>query len=431
MRFIRKGIFLSLFLFLFFTTVASSWAKSVDHSPHKNSEHVILIDWDGFDPEFLKRANTPNIDFLVKHGVLTTAQSTYKSISNSARASLVTGAYPEVHGNTSTYYDIEKNQAMGQSRYLAAETIAESLASEGKTVASVQWYMLHNYGTSYGDPEHLYVQPGGSFDKRVDAAIDILNQRPVNSGGQMVTVPKIPDFLAIYGSELDSLAHEEGPDSPNIGPLMAELDRQVGRIIQATKDVGIYNKTTFILTGDHGLTTWNPSLAQFLLNELTEAGFTPEIVPAGRTAAAETDVIIVQGVRIADITLRGNAATSEGYQRVRQALERVPHVARILDNEDLKALHTSEKVGDFVLEAEAPWSFSLLNDGKDRGSHGSLDEMDVPLVLSGYKIRYGVLPSDPKLIDIAPTISKLLGTRPPKDAQGRVLSESLTIPDSK
>ena len=119
-------------------------------------------------------------------------------------------------------------------------------------------------------------------------------------------------------------------------------------------------------------------MAQVLLNELTEAGFTPEILSAGRSAAPETDVIIVQNVRIADITLRGHAATTEGYQQVKQALERVPHISGILDSEDLKALHSSNKVGDFVLEAEAPWSFSLLNDGKDRGSHGSLAGNESP-----------------------------------------------------
>ncbi|WP_428912001.1 alkaline phosphatase family protein [Niallia sp. Krafla_26] len=431
MKLFRKNMFLCLVLVLLLTPVSTPLAKSDNLSAKKNSEHVILIDWDGFDPEFLDRADTPNLDSLIKQGTHTTALSTYKSISNSARASMVTGAYPEVHGNTSAYYDLEQDKAIGQNRFLAAETLAESLASEGKTVASVQWYMVQNYGTSYGNPEQLYVQPGGSFEKRVDAAIDILNQRPVNSGGQMVTVPKIPDFLAVYGSDLDGLVHEEGPDSPSIGGLMAELDRQVGRLIQATKDVGIYHKTTFIVTGDHGMTTWNPSLAQFLLNELTEAGFKPEILTTGKSAAEETDVIIVQNVRLADITLRGNAATPEGYERVKQAFEQVPHIARILEKEDLKALHASDKVGDFVLEAEAPWSFSLLNDGKDRGSHGSLEEMEVPLILSGNKIRHHALVNDAKLIDIAPTISKILGTRSPKDAQGRVLSEALTLPAHK
>ena len=176
MRMIRKSILLILLLALCISPVTLTFAKTNERPVKQKSGHVILIDWDGFDPEFLERAETPNIDFLAKHGSLTTAQGTFKSISNSVRASMSTGAYPEVHGNTAAYYDLEQNKAMGQSRFLDAETIAESLASEGKTVASVQWYMVQNYGTTYGDPEHLYVQPGGAFEKRVDAAIDILNE---------------------------------------------------------------------------------------------------------------------------------------------------------------------------------------------------------------------------------------------------------------
>lgn len=70
------------------------------------------------------------------------------------------GAHPEVHGNVAYVYDPVSGRAQGQSRFLAAETIAESLAAEGRTVASVQWYMIQDHGVRFGDPEHLYVQPG-------------------------------------------------------------------------------------------------------------------------------------------------------------------------------------------------------------------------------------------------------------------------------
>jgi hypothetical protein len=43
--------------------------------------------------------------------------------------------------------------------------------------------MVQNYRATYGDPEHLYVQPGGLFEKRVDAAIEILNRRPGTPAG--------------------------------------------------------------------------------------------------------------------------------------------------------------------------------------------------------------------------------------------------------
>jgi predicted AlkP superfamily pyrophosphatase or phosphodiesterase len=174
--------------------VPSRAAAAPPGEAERSPEHVLLIDWDGFDPDFLDRVATPHLDALVARGSLTIASSTFQTVSNPARASMVTGAYPDTHENAAFYLDPASHTVTGQERYLDAETIAEALAEEGRTVAAVQWYMVHDHGTSYGDPEHLYVQPGGDFGDRVDVAIDILHQRPVNSGGTPVTVPRVPEL---------------------------------------------------------------------------------------------------------------------------------------------------------------------------------------------------------------------------------------------
>ncbi len=391
-------------------------------------EHVILVDWDGFDPDYLGRAPTPNLDALTSRGSLSIADGTFPTISNPARASMSTGAYPEVHGNAAYYFDDGSNEAVGQTRSLSAETITGALAAEGRTTAAVQWYMVRDHGSSYGDPEHLYLEPGGLFEQRVDAAIDILNLRPVNSGGKMVTVPKIPDFLAIYGADLDAFGHTEGAEGPNLGPLLAELDRQLGRLVQTTKDVGIYEQTAFLLTSDHGMTTWDRSLTERLAATKI-LGRRPEIVPPGRPPSPEAEIVIVTAGRIADVTLRGRAATPRGREDIRTVLEGLPHVSRVLDAADLEALHASDKLGDFVVEVEPPWGFGVPEQGKvtPRGGHGSTREMRVPLLIAGAGVRVGARPRNAGLVDVAPTIAALLGARPPADARGRALVESLNV----
>ncbi len=431
MRFSRREVLAGAAATVVATAIPASWLlmrRPEDSSPTGRPEHVILVDWDGFDPDYLARAPTPNLDALASRGSLSIAESTFPTKSNPARASMSTGAYPETHGNAAYYFDERSNRATGQTRFLAAETIPQALAAGGKTTASVQWYMVQDHGTSYGDPEHLYVEPGGLFERRVDAAIEILNQRPVDSGGKMVRVPKIPDFLAVYGVDLDAFGHAEGAEGPNIGPLLAELDRQLGRLVRATKEVGIYERTTFLLTSDHGMTTWDRSLTERLA-ATTILGRRPEIVPPGRPPSPEAEIIVVTAGRIADVTLRGQAATPQGREEVRTVLEGLPHISRVLDAADLQALHASDKLGDFVLEVEAPWGFGDQEPeaGASRGGHGSTREMRVPFLISGAGVRVGAVPRNARLVDVAPTIAALLGTRPPADAKGRALVESLSL----
>jgi predicted AlkP superfamily pyrophosphatase or phosphodiesterase len=406
-----------------------TWLYSRPDEPRADQrpEHVILVDWDGFDPAYLYRTPTPNLDALASRGSLSVAEGTFPTISNPSRGSMSTGAYPEVHGNAAYYLDRESGRVVGEERTLHAETVAEAIADAGKTLASVQWYMVQDRGAAFGDPDRLYVEPGGLFGTRVDAAIDILEGRPVDSGGRAAKVPEIPHFLAVYGSDLDDLGQVEGPDGPNMVPLLAEMDRQLGRLVQSIRDVGVYDRTAFIVTGDHGMTGWHRDLTPNTLAAIAAAGYVPEVATPGDVPAPDTGVVVIpNAVRIANVALRGRAATSQAQQQVTAALEGVPHVARVLNQTDLKGLRAGEKHDGIVVEAEEPWGFAPLggSGGGTRGAHGSTEEMRVPLLLSGTGFRRRAAPRDARLVDVAPTICALLGVRPPADAQGRLLTES-------
>ena len=410
------------------TIPAGLLSCSGEPSSDRRPEHVILVDWDGFDPAYLGRAPTPNLDELADRGSLSTARATFPTLSNPVRSSIATGAYPEAHENTAFYLNRQTGRVVGEERTLQTETVAETLVESGRTIASIQWYMMQDRGAVFGEPDRLYVEPGGLFAARVGAAVDVLEGRPVDSGGRSVTVQSPPNFLAVYGSDLDDAGHAEGPDGPNIAPLLAEMDRQLGRLVQAARDIGIYDRTAFIVTGDHGMTRWERDLTQELLTAISEAGYVPEVVTPGNAPGSTTEVVVVPGaVRIANLFLLGGADTPRAKQQIKDALEGIPNVAGVLDESDLEELRAGPKVGEFVVEAEAPWGFvpPRKAGGGSGGAHGSTGEINVPLLLSGAGLRGDAAPRDARLVDIAPTVCALLGVRPPRDAQGRVLSESV------
>ena len=192
--------------------------------------------WDGFDPAYYGAAPTPNLDALAATGFRSTTQGVMTSITNPSWASVATGAWPERTLNTAWFYDPRVGTGRGQMRDLAVPTIAQSVREAGGTVASAQWFILQNYGTAYGDPEGLYTQPGGEGSRRVDDAVAVLRGEPVNSGGQMVTAPRLPQLMAVYCDTLDALGHRGGDRHPEIPAALEMLDAQLGRLIDATQD---------------------------------------------------------------------------------------------------------------------------------------------------------------------------------------------------
>lgn len=67
---------------------------------------VVALCLDGVDWNYLKAADTPFIDALIREGVSTTAKAMIPSVTNINHASILTASYPERHGiSGNTYYD--------------------------------------------------------------------------------------------------------------------------------------------------------------------------------------------------------------------------------------------------------------------------------------------------------------------------------------
>lgn len=393
------------------------------------AEHVVLLALDGFDVEYLDlvrsgQAPMPNLQRLLRRGSVTTSTGVMTSITNPSWSSVATGAWPVTHRNTAYWFDTGTNTARGQQRDLAVPTIAQSVRAQGGTVFSAQWFILQNYGVTFGDPDGLYTQPGGDCARRTDDAVAVLRGEPVSSGGQLVSTNGIPELMTVYCDTLDAIGHEGGDADPRIPGALTEIDRQLGRIVAATKAAGTYGSTAFVVTGDHGMTTFDRGFGSEGLAAIEAAGFTPQVLTSGQSPAPGTDVVIVVG-GVADVRVIGErAGDPAAVGQLKAALEELPQVRNVFDEADQVRLHMSPGYGDLLVEPEPGWSFGTTP-ATPSGRHGATTELRVPLVLAGAGVVPGARPKHPRHIDIAPTISALLGYAPPSGSEGRALRESL------
>ncbi|WP_402463704.1 alkaline phosphatase family protein [Isoptericola aurantiacus] len=401
--------------------MANTW------SARPPADHVVLVALDGFDARYLPilaELPTPHLDGLAQRGSLTTGTGVMPSITNPSWSSIATGAWPERHLNSAYWYDPDSRTARGQQRDLAVPTIAEAVRAQGGRVFSAQWSVVQDHGTAFGDPEGLYTQPGGDCSRRVDDAVAVLRGEPVRSGGRPVILSGLPQFLAVYCDTLDALGHAGGSGHPMIPAALRAIDAQVGRLVAATEEAGIGDRTAFVLLGDHGMTTFDRGFGRSARTTIARAGYRAEIVRPGRSPRRRTDVVVVAG-GVASLHLVGSAAgDGKAVEAIRAALEPLPQVRAVYDRHEQAAMRMSPRYGELVVEPEPGWSFGPTPRGP-AGRHGATTELEVGFLLAGSGVLPGRTPSGPRHVDVAPTVAALLGIDPPAGAQGRVLTEVL------
>jgi arylsulfatase A-like enzyme len=391
---------------------------------------LIFLALDGFDIDYLDgRVPMPNLRSLVRHGSLTTSTGVMTSITNPSWTAISCGTYPDRTENAAYYYDPVAGVARGQGRNSSVEGLGQALRRQGLVIGSAQWFILQDKGVSFGDPNGLYTQPGGRIDARVDDAIAMLEGRPVDSGGTMTTIARRPDFLAVYSSDIDGDGHAWGPNDPRMLDTLRETDLAIGRLIKAVRDLDLFGRTTWILTADHGMTEWYKPMAPQAITALTEAGFTPEVFGSGgRPSSPDTDIVLIAGGSISSVHLLGDLADDQSaIDRAAAVLSEVEGVASVLTKAEQAELRIAPQYGHLLLEFDEPYALASgpPADGGPDGRHGSRQEMSIPLLLSGARVRPGVEPRSPRHVDLAATISAVLGVQPPSSSEGRVLTEAL------
>jgi predicted AlkP superfamily pyrophosphatase or phosphodiesterase len=252
------------------------------------------------------------------------------------------------------------------------------------------------------------------------------------------------DLLSISLSGNDILGHEVGPDSPQMQAMALALDRQLADFFTFLgQHVGMAN-VWVALSADHGVAPL-PSAASRLkipaanldlkkLQAQLSATLNARLSP-GKTknyiASLDYPLAWINEEAFASLKIKeddaeravGEAMTQAGlrgyFTRAQLAQGAVPNtkLAR-------KYLHAYAPTGGwYVMGIPAAFSVGSLS-GTDHASPYSYDT-HVPLAFYGLAFQPGTYYTHAEPIDLAVTLSSLLGINAPSQASGRVLREAI------
>lgn len=208
-----------------------------------------------------------------------------------------------------------------------------------------------------------------------------------------------PHFLMVVYYVADTSGHVYGPEAQETLRAIEEMDAMTARLLNAYADSKLLDETVVTVVADHGMAP---------VDEIVDPAFVERLgaLPHGRLALSPRVL---------------SASTLDD-------LVNDPRVQDIFGPEELAMLGASHpQWGEHVIQLKPGLMFPHWREM--RGYHGAWSqvEQDVPLAMSGPGINVGADLETCELIDIAPTVSRLVGGSVPQSSEGRVLWEALDL----
>jgi arylsulfatase A-like enzyme len=257
-----------------------------------------------------------------------------------------------------------------------------------------------------------------------------------------------PDLLCVGLSSNDYAGHIFGPESAEVLDLTVRTDRQLASFFDHLDALVGLDRCLVALTSDHGVTSIPPIARELGLpgGRLDTRGITNGLEQTlkeglGREAPAEP---LIAGMNLPWLYTHPqfDALDSRLNGRLSQAaleyLRGVDGVATAFSASELAGpapspddvdrylawrCHHPQRAGRFYVKVRPYWT---PGDGNAAGHNaGFTSDRHVPIMLFGPGVQPGWRFTSADPMDIAVTLSALLGIEPPLDARGRVLHEAI------
>ncbi len=229
---------------------------TIDHGPNDPQQlskpYVVLVSLDGFRYDYPKRYHADHLLALAARGASAPDGMipAYPSITFPNHYTIVTGLYPEHHGIVAnTFYDPVRREIYSSRD---AKSVADGtwyggtplwvLAEQNKMHAA-SFFWVGSEADIQGVRPTYYLKFDNSFPngKRVEQVLAWLR----------LPQEQRPHFITLYFSDTDTAGHKYGPDSPQVGDAVHELDSEIGKLMVGIKESKL--PVDLIVVADHGM----------------------------------------------------------------------------------------------------------------------------------------------------------------------------------
>lgn len=208
------------------------------------AKHVVLIGIDGWGAYSVPKADIPNIKAQMDRGCFTLKHRSVLPSSSAINWSSMFMSLPtELHGYTTWGSQKPEIPSRTENSHHISPTIYSIIREqkpEAETGFFYEWdgmkYLVDTLAISH-------VEGTPDFDNHQNLLFD----HAVN-----YILAKKPMFMAVCCDQVDHTGHNIGHDTPAYYAQLTKVDKNIGRIIQALKDAGIYDDTIILFTADHG-----------------------------------------------------------------------------------------------------------------------------------------------------------------------------------
>lgn len=408
-----------------------------------SAEHLIVISYDAFSEENWEMAmELPNLSKLVKNGAHSTKlKSVCPTLTYTVHSTMITGVYPDKHGiihnNPFQPFINEGEQKWFWYRKdIKVPTIYDAVKNRKMSTAGILWPVTGKAAIKYNMPELAAINNENQALKvlsngnplycidmelrygRYRKGIEQPNLDDFTTLCAMDTIKrKKPNLLLMHLIDLDDAKHKFGTDSDEVKNVIVRMDKRLGNIMRAVEEAGIQDSTVILIVGDHG--QFNVKYKVRLNNILKENGLIFEENGETKWRAYFQST---GGAAYLHINEGDEEAEKTTVQAIRNAInDRQYGIERLIERNELDFYHVNKSV-KYMVDARVGYSFEdklreptildLEQKNIKYATHGYFPDKEnykCIFIVSGANVKKDYSLGDIEMVDIAPTMGKILG----------------------